>query len=200
MSTSTRGRLLLAFACLLVLGACGQNDPGPPFPVESQQDWRRYLQGTWEHAGVSVARTDDMILSTDSVFYRISFRGDTVEVMNKDFGGTSVNVGHAVCLADYGSPPKFNIEACVRGRRFNVWRQDIFTHQRGDTTSMQRTTASPGTPKAERLAAEMSDALPRLRATARDSLWVGYGNDKGFYLTRQESRGWIPGSLDLFTE
>lgn len=200
MNRSVFLHLLFVVVSGVVLGACGQGGSGPPFPVDSQQDWQRYLQGTWEYTGTTVMRSDDVVLSTDSVFYRVSFEKDTMEVTNKDIGGSSVNVGHAVCLVEYGSPPEFDVEECIRAKKYSVWRGDAFNREKGDTTAIQRSSAPVGSPKAKRLAADISDALPNLRASTRDSLMVGYGNGKGFYLTRQEPRGWMFGILDSLTD
>lgn len=200
MNSSVPLHLLFVATSVLLLGACGQRNSGPPFPVESQQDWQRYLQGTWEYTETNVMQANDIVLSTDSVFYRVSFQEDTMEVTNKDIGESSVNVGHAVCLVEYGAPPDLDITGCVQSRKYTVWRQDGFNQQKGDTTSIQRNSAPVGSPKAKQFAADISDALPNLRASTRDSLMVGYENGKGFYLTRQEAPGWMFGVLDPLTD
>lgn len=170
-----------------LLWACAEEPSSPPFRPDSPQDWERYLQGTWTHARTDTLRFEDRGVLIGSLSYRLSFRGDTLEVTRTIPGRGSVDVGWATCVVEYGKPYRLKVRACVRVGKYRAWLRDVSPHEEGDTTELGHRTVPPGSPRSRELAEEVAEALPTLRARSPDSLRVTDADGDDYYFTRRRS-------------
>lgn len=171
-----------------LLWACTEEPPPRLFRPDSPQDWERYLQGTWTHARTDTLRFEDRGVLIGSLSYRLSFRGDTLEVTRTTPGRGSVDVGWATCVVEYGKPYRLKVRACVRVGKYRAWLRNVSPHEEGDTTELGRTAVPAGSPRSRELAREVSEALPTLRVHGPDSLRVTDADGDDFSFTRRRSR------------
>lgn len=179
--------LALATSAGLLWG-CGEEGSSPLVPPDSPQDWERYLQGTWTHARTDTLQSENGGVLIGSLSYRLSFRGDTLEIRRKTPGRGSVEVEWAECRVEYGEPYRLEVRACVRAGTYRVWLRNVSSHQEGDTTELGRTAVPAGSRRSRELAGEVSGALPILRARSPDSLRVTGADGDDFSFTRRRSR------------
>lgn len=178
-------RYFLPVIFLLPLFGCNQAGSEVPFPVDTKKEWRRYLQGDWVYSRADSIHVGNGFVSADSSSYQLSFAGDSLEVLRKNFSDRSVIVDHASCKVRYSLPSRVDIESCNRARKYRVWLQDVYHYERGDTTYMHRSTMASGSPESRSLTKDISEFIPTLRTESRDSLRVVYGNGNSFYLARK---------------
>lgn len=173
-------RVLLLVGPVFVLWACGPSEESkPPFPVEDQTEWKRYLQGTWVYAGVSPSGSEIGVPVEDSLFLRVTFRGDSLDYVGETHRGDWVGKRKATCAVKYKEPYELEVGSCVRGLRLR--------RLEGDTLQSNRFSVSPGSPRSKKVAFHVGSVFPpSLRASSTDSLWMMEKGETDFYLTREQ--------------
>lgn len=171
--------MVLVVGPVFLLWACGPSgESKPPFPVDNQTDWKRYLQGTWVYAGASPSGFGAGVQIEDSLFLRVTFRGDSLDFVGESHQGDWISKRTATCAVGYGEPYALEISSCVRGLRLR--------RVEGDTVTSDQYSVPPGSPRAKKAAFYVRSMFPpSLRASSPDSLWMMEKRGTNFYLTRE---------------
>lgn len=172
-------RTVLFLGTVVLLWSCGSSgETEPPFPVENQSQWRQYLQGTWEYAGASPSGSVGGVHVKDSLFIRVTFRGDTLDYVGESYQGNWDSRRQATCAVGYGAPYSLDVSTCPRGVTLRL--------VDGDTAQADRFSVPAGNPRSRKAAFYVGSVFPpTLEATSRDSLYMMDRGGKKFYLTRK---------------
>lgn len=174
-------RMVVIVGPVFLLWACGPSgESEPPFPVDNQAEWKRYLQGTWVYAGGRPSRGENRGPARDSLWLRVTFRGDTLDFVGENQQGDWFSKREATCAVGYGEPYELEISSCVRGVRLRRLKKD--------TVRAERFSVPAGSPRSKKLAYTVGSMFSSaLRARSTDSLRMMERKGRYFYLTREQS-------------
>lgn len=180
MSRSFWVRTLLVIGPVFLLWACEPvGESKPPFPVDNQTEWRRYLQGTWVYAGADPSGEEDRGPTKDSLLLRVTFRGDTLDFMGETRQGDWFSKRKATCAVGYGKPYELELSNCVRGVRLRRLKKD--------TVRSERFSVPAGSPRSKKLAYLVGSMFSSaLQPSSLDSLRMMEKKGRYFYLTREQ--------------